>query len=94
MPPKRFAQTVLTFEARYPLMGGWKVDFTLGYSVPLKGFLFRKATDGKRRLTMDLCTSLEDVYVEDMVVRVVLPEGAHSITPVLPFELEQSFDIK
>lgn len=75
-------------------MGGWKVDFTLGYSIPLKGSLFSKRSDGKRRLTMDLACPLDDVYVEDMVVRVVLPEGAKGIATLLPYELEQSFDTK
>jgi hypothetical protein len=40
-----------------------------GYSLPLSGFLFR-APGGKRRLTMNLCTPLEDVFVEDMTVKV------------------------
>lgn len=87
-------QTVIDFDARYPLMGGWKVDFTLGYSVPLKGSLFRKRSDGKRRLTMDISTPLDDVFVEDLIVRVVLPEGARAIATDLPFDMEQSFDTK
>lgn len=87
------SQTTIDFELRYPLMGGWKVDFTLGYSVPLAGFLFRKP-DGKRRLVMDLATPLDDVYVEDTVIRVVLPEGAHSIVAELPYAMEQSMTKK
>ncbi|KAG2498961.1 hypothetical protein HYH03_003150 [Edaphochlamys debaryana] len=90
---KTLSNTVLDFDLRYPLMGGWKVDFTLGYSVPLTGFLFHTKS-GKRRLTMDLCTPLEDVYVEDMVVRVVLPEGSSGIRASLPYDMEKSFDTK
>ncbi len=44
------------------------VSAPVGYSVPLKGFLF--SSGGRRRLTMDLATPLEDVFVEDMTVRV------------------------
>ena len=46
-----------------------------GYSVPLTGFLFH-TKGGRRKLTMDLASPLEDVFVEDMVVRVRQGEGA------------------
>ncbi len=36
--------------------------------MPLTGFL--KSKDSRRRLTMDLSSPLEDVFIEDMVVRV------------------------
>ncbi|MEW5299648.1 MAG: hypothetical protein WDW36_002642 [Sanguina aurantia] len=87
-------ETVLDFEPRYPLVGGWKVDFRIGYSVPLEGFLFGKPSDGKRRLTMALSTPLEDVHVEQMEVRIVLPEGSSAINTILPYEMEQSADVK
>ena len=41
-----------------------------GYSVPLAGYLFKKRSDGKHRLTIDFSTSLEDVYVQDLLVKV------------------------
>ncbi len=33
---KTTRETVVDLETRYPLLGGWKVDFNLGYSLPLK----------------------------------------------------------
>jgi hypothetical protein len=32
---------------------------------------------------MDLSTSFDDVWVEELQTRVVLPEGAHTITPTV-----------
>ncbi|KAG2453544.1 hypothetical protein HYH02_001763 [Chlamydomonas schloesseri] len=90
---KSLQSTVVDIDLRYPLMGGWKVDFTLGYSVPLKGFLFH-TKGGRRKLTLDLGSPLEDVFVEDMVVRVVLPEGSTNIKAQLPYDMEQSTDVK
>jgi hypothetical protein len=49
-----------------------------GYSVPLEGFLYRRPK-GKLRLLMDLSTSFNDVWVEQLETRVVLPEGAKHI---------------
>ncbi|PNW75344.1 hypothetical protein CHLRE_12g523300v5 [Chlamydomonas reinhardtii] len=90
---KTVQATVVDIDLRYPLMGGWKVDFTLGYSVPLTGFLFH-TKGGRRKLTMDLASPLEDVFVEDMVVRVVLPEGSSKLQAVLPYDMDQSTDVK
>jgi hypothetical protein len=51
---------------------------TSGYSLPLEGFLYRRPK-GKLRLITDLSTSFEDVWVEQLETRVVLPEGAQGI---------------
>jgi len=49
-----------------------------GYSLPLEGFLYRRPK-GKLRLITDLSTSFDDVWVEQLETRVVLPEGAQGI---------------
>lgn len=49
-----------------------------GWSTPLEGFLYRRPK-GKLRLLTDFSTSFDDLWVEDMTVRVVLPEGASNI---------------
>lgn len=51
-----------------------------GYSLPLEGFLYRRPK-GKLRLLMDFSTSFDDVWVEQLETRVVLPEGAQHIKP-------------
>ncbi len=49
-----------------------------GYSLPLEGFLYRRPK-GVLRLLMDLSTSFDDVWVEKLETRIVLPEGAAGI---------------
>eukprot|EP00199_Chlamydomonas_sp_CCMP681_P000252 CAMPEP_0119107630 /NCGR_PEP_ID=MMETSP1180-20130426/11512_1 /TAXON_ID=3052 ORGANISM="Chlamydomonas cf sp, Strain CCMP681" /NCGR_SAMPLE_ID=MMETSP1180 /ASSEMBLY_ACC=CAM_ASM_000741 /LENGTH=603 /DNA_ID=CAMNT_0007093147 /DNA_START=8 /DNA_END=1819 /DNA_ORIENTATION=- len=91
---KTTAETSLDFKTRYPLQGGWKVDFKIGYSVNLKGFL-GVLKGGKRRLSMDFNSPLEGVLVKDLIVRIVLPEGAKDITAALPYAgIERTSDIK
>ena len=53
-----------------------------GYSVPLEGFLYRRPK-GKLRLLTDFSTSFDDVWVEELETRVVLPEGAQNIKPTV-----------
>lgn len=81
-----FAGLALDLEPRYPLMGGWKVDFFVGYSLPLgNGVLARSSKSGKYRLSLPMSAAMEEVSIDELVVRVVLPEGAASIKAELPF---------
>lgn len=62
-------QTEVQLEPRYPLLGGWKTEFTVGYSLPLADFLFR-TKDGRRRLNITFGCPLRDVVVEDLTLKV------------------------
>lgn len=63
-----FLQTVLVIEPRYPLFGGWKTSFTIGYGLPLKDFLFQ--SEGRRLLNISFGCPIEDVVVDDLIVKV------------------------
>lgn len=86
-------ETILEFETRYPLQGGWKVDFTLGYSLPLQGFLYHTSSSS-RQLVIDFGSPLDGVIVDELIVKVVLPEGASNLQVSLPFEVHQGLDRK
>ncbi|KAI8470184.1 MAG: Ribophorin I-domain-containing protein [Monoraphidium minutum] len=86
-------ETVVDLSLRYPLMGGWKADFVLGYSLPLAGFLFRRPK-GRTRLIVDVSSPIEDVTIEELETRIVLPEGSTNIKYTLPYEMEASWDKK
>jgi hypothetical protein len=49
-----------------------------GYSLPLEGFLYRRPK-GVYRLLTDFSVPFDDVYIDHLEVRVVLPEGAAKI---------------
>ncbi|CAD7699224.1 unnamed protein product [Ostreobium quekettii] len=63
---------------RFPLFGGWKINFVFGYSVPLNGVLWDQE-DGFRRLGMAMGSSIQDLVVDELEIRVVLPQGASDI---------------
>ncbi|EFJ07051.1 hypothetical protein SELMODRAFT_186434 [Selaginella moellendorffii] len=83
--PKR---TIVEFEPRYPLFGGWQVKFTLGYSVPLQDFVFL-APDGSRYLNFTFGSPLVDVVVEKITTKVVLPEGSRDPSVEAPLALDE-----
>ncbi|XP_031503172.1 dolichyl-diphosphooligosaccharide--protein glycosyltransferase subunit 1B [Nymphaea colorata] len=78
----------LEIEPRYPLFGGWKATFIIGYGLPLQDFLF-ESTDGKRYLNFSLGCPLVETTVDKLTVKVVLPEGSTDPYAVTPFAVAQ-----
>jgi oligosaccharyltransferase complex subunit alpha (ribophorin I) len=84
---------VVDLGQRYPLLGGWEVDFVLGYSLPLGSALSRVSSStgssstlgaGRMRLRVALPATIEGMYVDELEVRVVLPEGAKRVAHAAP----------
>ncbi|XP_057424151.1 dolichyl-diphosphooligosaccharide--protein glycosyltransferase subunit 1B [Lotus japonicus] len=87
-----FLKSELEIEPRYPLFGGWKSTFVIGYGVPLQDFLF-ESPDGRRYLNFTFGCPAEAV-VDKLIVKVVLPEGSKDPAAVIPFEVEQHLETK
>jgi oligosaccharyltransferase complex subunit alpha (ribophorin I) len=82
----------LELTPRFPLFGGWKIGFYLGYNLPAQQFLFSDYNDGGRYM---LNTSFAPLFTEDsividqMIVRIILPEGARDFEVVTPFTVDK-----
>ncbi|KAG7587251.1 Ribophorin I [Arabidopsis thaliana x Arabidopsis arenosa] len=85
-------KTELLIEPRFPLFGGWKTFFTIGYGLPLSDFLF--VSEGKRFLNISFGSPILDLVTEKLIVQVVLPEGSKDISVTTPFAVKQSQEIK
>jgi oligosaccharyltransferase complex subunit alpha (ribophorin I) len=81
----------LEIETRFPMFGGWQTQFYIGYSIPTEVALFIDSLTGRYNLKFDFFTIFEDVWVEDMEIKVVLPEGATDIKVEMPYPVEQSW---
>ncbi|CAN4096206.1 unnamed protein product [Withania somnifera] len=88
-----FKKSELLIEPRYPLFGGWKSTFVIGYGVPLEDFLF-EAADGTRYLNYSFGCPLAETVVEKLTVKVVLPEGSTNPSAVVPFPVEKRTERK
>ena len=66
---------VLEMQPRFPLVGGWRHHWYHGFNAPLSEFVSRD-TSGHFVLSAPLLTPFSSFSVEDLVVKVVLPEGA------------------
>lgn len=85
-------KTLLEIEPRYPLFGGWKTSFTIGYGLPLHDFLFR--AEGQRVLNISFGSPMNELVIDNLIVKVILPEGSKDITVSVPFPIKQSEEMK
>lgn len=88
---KTSSNVVVDLRPRFPLFGGWKTHYILGYSVPASDYLFN---DGNQLiLRMPFVSHIYDnMMIEDATVKVVLPEGASDVKLRLPFSITREKD--
>ncbi|ETV97888.1 hypothetical protein H310_09210 [Aphanomyces invadans] len=79
-------RTELELHTRYPLFGGWRTQYYLGYSVPTASVLLH--ANDQYRLEGVLSTCVDHAAVDNLTVKVILPEGATNIQVTVPFHAE------
>ncbi|KAF5273383.1 hypothetical protein FQR65_LT04675 [Abscondita terminalis] len=79
----------LELRPRYPLFGGWRSSYMLGYSVPSYQYLF-KGDNNKYVLRMRLIDNVfDDMHVDYLETNVVLPVGVTNIKLSTPYEVQR-----
>lgn len=73
----QITQGHLVMQPRFPLFGGWKYNFTLGWSNSLESFV-RKLTDEDDTYVAQfpLLNSLKDIHYDKVAINFYLPENA------------------
>lgn len=74
---------------RFPIFGGWKTEFYIGYSVPTELALFYDAAVDTYNLKVDFFTIFRNIWIEDLEIKVILPEGCTDIQATAPYVVEQ-----
>ncbi|EEU47882.1 uncharacterized protein NECHADRAFT_90136 [Fusarium vanettenii 77-13-4] len=74
-------ESLLELKPRYPLFGGWKYPFTIGWNSDAANFLRRTATGGYvlKVPFLEGPKQPEGVEYEHINVKVLLPEGAENV---------------
>jgi len=78
---------------RFPLFGGWKTKYTLGYNVPSYELLFLSGSDYVLKVPF-LDHVYDDMVVDKLTLKVVLPEGVGNIQLTTPYDVERKADEK
>uniref|UniRef100_A0A914X1M5 Dolichyl-diphosphooligosaccharide--protein glycosyltransferase subunit 1 n=1 Tax=Plectus sambesii TaxID=2011161 RepID=A0A914X1M5_9BILA len=81
----------LEIRPRFPLYGGWKTNYVIGYNTPSYEYLY--SSGGHFALRMRFLDHVFDnAVVEDLTVKIILPEGAKNIKLDPPYKVKRSPD--
>ncbi|EDV24945.1 uncharacterized protein TRIADDRAFT_56383 [Trichoplax adhaerens] len=81
----------LDIRPRFPLFGGWQTHYTLGYNVPSFQYLY--SNGNSYLLQMRLIDHIFDnCVIENIKLRIILPEGAKNIIFKAPYQVERDAD--
>ncbi|KAF7693407.1 dolichyl-diphosphooligosaccharide--protein glycosyltransferase subunit 1 [Silurus meridionalis] len=76
---------------RFPLFGGWKTHYIIGYNLPSYEYLY--TLGDQYALKMRLVDHVYDDQVIDLLtVKLILPEGARNVHLETPYPIERSSD--
>ncbi|XP_059484296.1 dolichyl-diphosphooligosaccharide--protein glycosyltransferase subunit 1 [Neocloeon triangulifer] len=81
----------LELRPRFPLFGGWKTHYTLGYNVPSYEYLFNQGDQFVLKMRL-MDHVVDDMYVEELTTKIILPEGCHSIELTAPYSVKRLKD--
>lgn len=78
----------LDLRPRFPLFGGWKTHYTLGYNVPSFEYLF--SSGSQFLLKMRLVDHVyDDMVIDDLTVKIILPEGSNNLKLIPPYGIKR-----
>lgn len=81
----------LDLRPRFPLFGGWKTHYTLGYNVPSFEYLFNAGDNYMLKMRV-VDHIFDDMTVDEVIVKVILPEGCANIKLITPYAVNRLAD--
>lgn len=81
----------LDLRPRFPLFGGWKTHYTLGYNVPSYEYLYHSGDQYLLRMRL-IDHVYDDMSVEEVTTRVILPEGTSDFKLTFPYPVTRHTD--
>lgn len=81
----------LDLRPRFPLFGGWKTHYKIGYNVPSYEYLYNSGDEFILKMRI-LDHVFDDVVVDNLIVKVILPEGVRNIDLETPYPVERKAD--
>ncbi|KAK3923287.1 Dolichyl-diphosphooligosaccharide--protein glycosyltransferase subunit 1 [Frankliniella fusca] len=78
----------LNLRPRFPLFGGWKTHYVVGYNVPSYEYLYNSGDQYILKIRF-IDHIFDDMIVDDAVTRIILPEGCHNIQVKSPYPIDR-----
>jgi len=84
-------QVELEIRPRFPLFGGWKTHYYIGYNVPSYEYLFYKGNEYALKMRF-VDHIYDDMLIDDFTLKIILPEGGSNIEFKAPFQFSRESD--
>lgn len=81
----------LDLRPRFPLFGGWKTHYTIGYNVPSFEYLFSSGDQYLLKMRV-IDHVFDDMVIEKATIKIILPEGTSNIKLIPPYSVNRSPD--
>lgn len=81
----------LDLRPRFPLFGGWKTHYTIGYNVPSFEYLFNSGDQYALKMRV-IDHVFDDMVVEKATVKIILPEGSTNMKLLPPYAVTRLGD--
>lgn len=78
----------LNLRPRFPLFGGWKTHYVIGYNVPSYEYLYNSGDNYVLKIRF-IDHIFDDMIVDDAVTRIILPEGCSNIKLKAPYAIDR-----
>ncbi|KAK2177069.1 hypothetical protein NP493_619g00046 [Ridgeia piscesae] len=81
-------QMELELRPRFPLFGGWKTHYYIGYNIPSYQYLYNQGDQYVLKMRF-VDHVYDDQVIEHMTLKVILPEGARDIKLITPYTVNR-----
>lgn len=78
----------LDLRPRFPLFGGWKTKYIIGYNVPSYEYLYNNGDEFLLKMRI-VDHVFDDMIVENLVTKIILPEGSTNVQLKLPYPVQR-----
>ncbi|KAJ4445366.1 hypothetical protein ANN_07171 [Periplaneta americana] len=83
----------MQIQPRFPLYGGWKISYTIGYNLPSYEYLYNNGEDYALRMRV-LDHVYDNMVVDELVTKIILPEHCTDIWLFTPYPMTRLPDTK
>ncbi|XP_035773213.1 dolichyl-diphosphooligosaccharide--protein glycosyltransferase subunit 1-like [Anopheles albimanus] len=81
----------LELRPRFPLFGGWRTHYTLGYNVPTFEYLFQNNDNFLLKMRV-IDHIFDDMAIDEVLIKIILPEGSSNIKLITPYSVTRHPD--
>ncbi|KAI6191093.1 Dolichyl-diphosphooligosaccharide--protein glycosyltransferase subunit 1 [Aphelenchoides bicaudatus] len=87
---KRANRIEVELRPRFPLFGGWKTNYILGYNIPTNGFLFASGSEYALKIPF-VDKVYDNAVIEKATVKIAFPEASRNVRLTNPFPPDEVY---